>query len=180
MGVKVKVVRSRIASTVSEVLSECLLLLLSSATLSLPLTSIVCARLLLYGSQAHYNSSLTRQTVSIQKAGSRMVSHLHSTRLLIGGKVLPKSRSNRRCRFTAEMPIAIAVRQFTTPDKNPTWIFSSARLRTGPASQAGGWIHTRGWALFSPQLSPYFMPNPQSSALHTLAVICPPRYPEPF
>ena len=126
-----KVVRSRMASSVSEILSECLLLLLSSATLSLPLTSIVCARLLLYGSQAHYNSSLTRQNVSIQKAGSRMVSHLHSTRPFIGGKVLPKSRSNRRRRFTAEMPIAIAVPQFTTPEKNPTWIFFSARLRTG-------------------------------------------------
>ena len=174
------------ASTVSEILSECLLLLLSSATLSLPLTSIVCARLLLYGSQAHDNSSLTRQTVSMQKAGSRMVSHLHSTRLLIGGKVLPKSRSNRRCRFTAEMPIAIAVRQFTTPDKSPTWIFSSARLRTGVLlvsgpGESGGRVdpHTRVGTFLS-QLSPYFMPNPLSSALHTLAVICPPRYPEPF
>ena len=152
MGVKVKVVRSRMASTVSEILSECLLLLLSSATLSLPLTSIVCARLLLYGSQAHDNSSLNRQNVSMQKARSRMVSHLHSTRLLIGGKVLPKSRSNRRRRFTAEMPIAIAVGRFTTPDKNPTWIFFSARLRTGIcwcgevglASQPGGSTHAGG------------------------------------
>ena len=51
MGVKVKVVRSRMASTGSEILSECLLLLLSSATLSLPLTSIVCASILLYGAK---------------------------------------------------------------------------------------------------------------------------------
>ena len=98
------------------------------------------------------NSSLTRQNVSMHKAGLQMVSHLHSTRLLIGGKVLPKSRSNRRRRFTAEMPIAIAVGRFTTPDKNPTWIFFSARLRTGIcwcgevglASQPGGSTHAGG------------------------------------
>ena len=151
------------ASTGSEILSECLLLLLSSATLSLPLTSIVCASILLYGSQAHYNSSLTRQNVSIQKAGLQMVSHLHSTRLLIGGKVLPKSRSNRRRRFTAEMPIAIAGNWFTTPDKNPTWIFFSARLRTGmlvvsgPGESGGPVVpHTRVGTFLSATLALLF------------------------
>ena len=152
-----KVVRSRMASTVSEILSECLLLLLSSATLSLPLTSIVCARLLLYGSQAHDNSSLNRQNVSMQKARSRMVSHLHSTRLLIGGKVLPKSRSNRRRRFTAEMPIAIAVQWFTTPEKNPSWIFFSPLVanrrsqagRVDPHTRVGTFLSQATLALFN-------------------------------
>ena len=76
-----------------------------------PSTDFYCLRqYFALWSQAHYNSSLTRQNVSMQKAGSRMVSHLQSTALSLAGKVLPKSRSNRRRRFTAEMPIAIALR----------------------------------------------------------------------
>ena len=106
------------------------------------------------------NSSLTRQNVSMHKAGLQMVSHLHSTRLLIGGKVLPKSRSNRRRRFTAEMPIAIAVQWFTTPEKNPSWIFFSP-LVANRRSQAGRVDpHTRVGTFLSQALSPYLMPNP--------------------